>query len=64
MQVFANLTDNTCDNALDLTNGSLKVEDNWPSGIYCQWLISAQDDDANVVLEFHNFHVRNTTAFK
>ena len=56
------MTENICDNALDLANGLLKVEDNWPRGTYCQWLISAQDDDANVVLEFHDFTVRNTSA--
>ena len=54
---FALLTDNLCDNALD--NGQLKVEDNWPDGTYCQWLISTQDDDGYVTLEFHNFNVRN-----
>ena len=61
---FDLLTDDICDNALDLTNGQLKVEDNWPDGTYCQWLISAQDDDSNIILEFHNFNVRNTAAFK
>ena len=57
---FALLTDNICDNALDLANGILKVEDNWPHSTYCQWLISAQDDnDGSVTLEFQNFIVRN-----
>ena len=60
---FALLTDNLCDNALDLTNGILKVENNWPDGTYCQWLISAQDNDGYVTLEFENFNVRNTIAF-
>ena len=59
---IALLTDNLCDNALDLANGQLNVEDNWPQGTYCQWLISAQDD-CYVTLEFQNFHVRNTVAF-
>ena len=60
---FAILTDNLCDNALNLTNGQLKVEDNWPDGTYCQWLISAQDNNDYVTLEFQNFNVRNSTAF-
>ena len=58
------MTDNLCDNALDLANGQLKVEDNWPFGTYCQWLVSAQDNDYYVTLEFQNFHVRNTIAIK
>ena len=61
---FALLTDNICDNALDLANGILNVEDNWPHGTYCQWLISAQDNDYYVTLEFQTFNVRNTIAFK
>ena len=61
---FALLTDNICDNVLDLANGILKVEDYWPLGTYCQWLISAQDNDDYVTLEFQKFNVRNTAAFK
>ena len=55
--------DNICDNALDLANGILKVEDNWPHSTYCQWLISAQDNDYYVTLEFKNFNVRKNIAF-
>ena len=54
---FALLTDNICDNALDLANGILNVEDNMPVGTYCQWLISAQDNNGYVTLEFQNFNV-------
>ena len=61
---FDLLTDNICDNALDLANGILNVADNWPHGTYCQWLISAQDDNVYVTLEFESFNVRNTIAFK
>ena len=60
---FAHLTDNICDDALDMANGILNVEDNWPHGTYCQWLISAQDNSDYVTLEFQNFKVRNTIAF-
>ena len=56
---FALLTDNICDNALDLANGQLIVEDSWPLGTYCQWLISSQDNDGYVTIEFQNFKVRN-----
>ena len=60
---FALLTDNLCDNALSLANTQLKVEDNWPFGTYCQWLILTQDNDDYVTLEFQNFNVRNSIAF-
>ena len=58
------LTDNLCNNALDLTNGELIVENHWAVGTYCQWLISAHDDDAYVELEFYNFHVRKIVGQK
>ena len=58
------LTANLCDNALDLANGMLIVGDNWPHGTYCQWLISAQDNDGYVTIEFQNLIVRNPIAFK
>ena len=63
---FALLTneDDICDNSLNLANGILSVEDNWPDSTYCQWLILAQDNDCYVTLEFHNFNVRNSRAFK
>ena len=58
------MTVNLCDNALDLANGILNVEDNLTHNTYCQWLISAQDNEGYVTLEFENFNVRNTIAFK
>ena len=58
------MTDNLCHNALDLVNRQLKVKVNWPKGTYCQWLILAQDNNDYVTLEFQNFNVRNTIAFK
>ena len=58
------MTDNLCDNALNVANGMINVENIWPHGTYCQWLISAQDNDYYVTLEFQNFHVRNTIAIK
>ena len=58
------MTDNICDNALDLSNGQLIVEDNWPHGTNCQWSILAQDDNGYVTLEFQNFNVRNIIGFK
>ena len=58
------MTDNICDNALNFPNGELIVKDIWFYGTYCQWLISAQDDNSYVTLEFQIFNVGNTIAFK
>ena len=59
------MIDNICDNALDLANGILNVEDNLlPVNTYCQWLISSQDNNGYVTLEFQNFNVRNTIVLK
>ena len=60
---FALLTDDICDNALNLANGILNVESNWPDGTYCQWLISAEDNDGHVTIEFQNFNVKYNKAF-
>ena len=60
--VFAPLIDNICDNALDLANGILHVENNWLDGTFCQWVMSTQDNNSYVTLEFQNFNVRNTIA--
>ena len=54
---FAFLTDNSCDNALDSANGILDVK-NLPDGTYCQWLISSQENNGYVILEFQSFMVR------
>ena len=56
---FALLTDNLCDNALDLANGILNVEANWPKHTYCQWMISAQENYGYVTLEFQSFNVNS-----
>ena len=53
------MTVNLCDNALDLANGILNVEANWPDHTYCQWMISAQDNDGYVTLEFQSFNVNS-----
>ena len=58
------MTDNICDNALNFPNGELIVKDIWFYGTYCQWLISSQDDNSYVTLEFQNFNVRNIIGFK
>ena len=55
---FIHALDNLCENALDLRNGKLIVENNWPAGTNCQWLISAVDDEHYVNLEFANLGVR------
>ena len=53
-------TDNLCQNTLDLINGKLIVESHFPYGTYCQWLISAIDDENYVNLEFQHLDVSIT----
>ena len=53
--------DNLCQNALDLTNDEhfIIIQDNWPKGTNCQWLISAKDEVGGyVTLEFNDIKVR------
>ena len=54
---FTYIIDNLCQNALDFTNGKLIVDNNWPLGTYCQWLISAEDESSYITLEFENINV-------
>ena len=58
------MKDNLCDNVLDLINGQLIVENDLPDGTYCQRMISAQEADGYVTLEFQNFNVKITLALK
>ena len=60
--LFCFSIDNLCDNAL--TNGQIIVQNNWPYGTYCQWLLSAQEDDMYITIEFDNFNVRKFIALK
>ena len=55
--IFTYVIDNLCQNALDLTNGKLIVDNNWSVGTYCQWLISAEDENSYITLEFENINV-------
>ena len=55
--IFTHALENLCQNALDLSNNKLTIE-NWQFGTYCQWLISAVDDKHYVILEFENVNVR------
>ena len=52
------MPDNICDNVLNLNNGQLIVEDEFPYGTHCQWVISAQDDVSYVTLEFKDVNVK------
>ena len=54
---FTSIVVNLCQNALDLTNGKLIVDNNWSVGTYCQWLISAEDESSYITLEFENINV-------
>ena len=56
---FNFLIDNSCDNALDLINNHLIVNENLPYGIHCQWLIYTANNNSFITLEFSNITVRN-----
>ncbi len=56
---FNFLIDNWCDNALDLINNHLIVNENLPYGIHCQWLIYTEINNSFITLEFSNITVRN-----
>ena len=60
--IFINALDNLCQNALDLDNGKLIIEDNLPTGTFCQWVISASDDNHYVNLEFEKLDVRTAES--
>ena len=61
MRHFFIFVENLCQNALDLTNDAhiIIIQDTWPLGTYCQWLISAKDEVGGyVTLEFSDTRVR------
>ena len=51
------LQDDVCKNALVLTSGTLNIKDKWPIGINCQWLLSVEDDNTYIALEFEHLDV-------
>ena len=53
------MKDNWCDNALDLINNHLVVEENWPDGMHCQWLVYSRNAYDFITLEFSIMMVRN-----
>ena len=57
---YLSLLDNLCQNALNLThNEHINIQDNWPMGTYCQWMISAKDEAGSyITLEFNYIKVR------
>ena len=54
---FYYLLDNLCQNALDLSNKKLIVDNDWPWEFNCQWLISAKNDSSCITLEFQTIKV-------
>ena len=57
--IFFFLKDNLCDDALYLINGKLIVEDEWLGSISCQWLISSEDKEDFVTIEFQTLNVKS-----
>ena len=58
---MTHVLDNLCKNALDLSSRKLIVGNNWSVGTYCQWLISAEDENSYVTLEFQNINVSHNS---
>ena len=53
------LKDDWCENALNLTSGKLSISKDWPSGTYCRWLITSENDNSYITLEFQHLNVCN-----
>ena len=47
-----------------MKNRELVGDDNWPDHTRCQWLISAQEDNEYVTLEFQNLNVKRIALKK
>ena len=55
--ILFDFEDDWCENALNLTSGKLIVNKDWPSGTYCQWLITSENNNSYVTLEFQHLNV-------
>ena len=55
--LFTHSLDMLCNNALDLSNGKLIVYNNWQVGTYCQWILSAVEENSFITLEFQKINV-------
>ena len=49
--------DDVCKNALDLSNGTLNIDDGWNMGTSCQWAIPVEDENSYITLEFQDYNV-------
>ena len=54
---FSFLQGDLCKDALDLSSGTLNIDNSWKVGTYCQWLIPIEDDNSYITLEFHKLEV-------
>ena len=55
--ILFDFEDDWCENALNLTSGKLIINKDWPSGTYCQWLITSENNNSYVTLEFQHLNV-------
>ena len=46
--ILFDFEDDWCENALNLTSGKLIVNKDWPSGTYCQWLITSENNNSYI----------------
>ena len=54
---FSHALDNLCQNAHDVYHARLIIDNNWPIGKYCQWILSAEDENFYITLVFQNINV-------
>ena len=47
--ILFDFEDDWCENALNLTSGKLIVNKDWPSGTYCQWLITSENNNSYIL---------------
>ena len=55
--IFTHILVNICNEALDLSNGKLIVTNDFPENLHCKWLISAEDENSYITLEFDKINV-------
>ena len=54
---FSFLQGDLCKDALDLSSGTLNIDNSWDVGTYCKWLLPIVDDSSYITLEFQDHDV-------
>ena len=54
---FSFLQGDVCKDALDLSSGTLNIDNSWKLGTYCKWLLPIVDGSSYITLEFQDHDV-------